>query len=147
MISIYKNMDIHQYLSALKESRLKITPGRRAVIELFLERGKYLGPYEVRAALKKRLLRLGLPSVYRILEELKDSGILVKIEHSSRQLYYSLCRKPHLDHHHFICRKCNKVEEVEFCNFREISQFIEKKLNGRVQHHALHIEGLCSACR
>ena len=140
-------MNITAYLNKLKDASLKITPRRRAVIELFLKEGRYLGPYEVREALKERSIKLGLPSVYRILEELKEAGVLVKIEHKSRQLYYSLCRKPSPDHHHFICRKCNKVEEVEFCNFHEISRFIQNKLHGRVEHHSLHIEGLCSQCK
>jgi len=140
-------MDTNNYLITLKENRLKITPRRKAIIELFLKENRYLGPYEIRDMLKKRSLAVGLPSVYRILEELEEAGILIKIEHKSRQLYYSLCKKPYADHHHFICRECNKVEEVEFCNFREISQFIEKKLNGKVQHHSLHIEGLCSQCK
>lgn len=140
-------MEIDNYLPRLKENRLKITPRRSAVIGLFLKEGRYLGPYEVRSMLSKKRIRAGLPSVYRILEELKEAGILVKIEHPNKQLYYCLCRKPRLDHHHFICRKCNKVEEVEFCNFAEISEFIKKRLNGKVQHHALHIEGLCSECK
>jgi len=139
-------MDIN-YLEILKANSLKITPRRKAVIELFLTKGSYLGPYEIRDILKKKSLKIGLPSIYRILEELEVTDILVKVEHKNRQLYYSLCKKPQEDHHHFICRQCNKVEEVEFCNFQEISQFIEKKLKGKVQHHSLHIEGLCSKCK
>ncbi len=136
-----------KYLAVLKEHHLKITPRRKAVLELFLREKRYLGPYEIKQLLGKVSLRAGLPSVYRILEELERAGILVKIEHDSRRLYYSLCRKPHVEHHHFVCNKCNKVEEVEFCNFPEISRFIEKKLNARVQHHSLHIDGLCSECK
>ena len=140
-------MTIDTYLKTLKEHRLKITPRRTAVIAIFLKEGRFLGPYEIREMLGKMSLKAGLPSVYRILEELQRAGILVRIEHTSRHLYYSLCKKPHQDHHHFICRECSKVEEVEFCNFPEISRFIEKKLNGTVEHHALHIEGLCSECK
>ncbi|MFA5430921.1 MAG: Fur family transcriptional regulator [Candidatus Omnitrophota bacterium] len=138
---------MEKYLAVLKEHHFKITPRRKAVLELFLREKRYLGPYEIKQMLGKASLEVGLPSIYRILEELEGSGILVKIEHSSRRLYYCLCRKPYVSHHHFICSKCNKVEEVEFCNFPEISSFIEKKLNARVQHHSLHIEGLCSECR
>ncbi len=138
---------MEKYLAVLKEHHFKITPRRKAVLELFLREKRYLGPYEIKQMLEKASLEVGLPSIYRILEELEGSGILVKIEHSSRRLYYSLCRNPQVSHHHFICSKCNKVEEVEFCNFSEISSFIEKKLNARVQHHSLHIEGLCSECR
>ncbi len=138
---------MEKYLAVLKEHHFKITPRRKAVLELFLRQKRYLGPYEIKQMLGKASLEVGLPSVYRILEELEGAGVLIKIEHSSRRLYYILCRKPHIDHHHFVCSKCNKVEEVEFCNFSEISSFIEEKLNAKVQHHSLRIEGLCSQCR
>ena len=139
-------MDTGYYLDKVKEARLKITPRRKAVIELFLKSNSYLGPQEVKQLLKNKFRRLGLPSVYRILEELKRSGILVKIE-KKRRLYYALCRIPHSDHHHFICKKCRKVEEVEYCNFEEISRFVERELNARVEFHFLQIEGLCSQCK
>lgn len=138
---------MEEYLAELKGHHFKVTPRRKAVIELFMREKRYLGPYEIREMLAKLSLRVGLPSVYRILEELESAGILVKIENRNRQLYYSLCRRPRTDHHHFVCSKCNKVEEVEFCNFPEIARFIEKKLKGKVQYHSLHIEGLCSECR
>ncbi len=140
-------MDNAAYSSALRAHSLKVTPRRKAVIELFIAENRYLGPSEIRDILARRSRQVGLPSVYRILQELEGAGILIKIAHTNRQLYYGLCKKPHQDHHHFICRKCNKVEEVEFCNFSEISRFIEKRLNGKVQYHALHIEGLCARCK
>ena len=140
-------MEIVAYLGALKSRSLKATPRRKSVIELFLNERRYLGPYEIRDMLRGKFDRIGLPSVYRILEELEGAGILIRIGHEDRRLYYSLCRHPHTDHHHFICRRCKKVEEVDFCNFREVSRFIEKKLHGEVQRHFLHIEGLCSECK
>lgn len=140
-------MEITAYLGVLKSKSLKVTPRRKSVIELFLEECRYLGPQEIRDLLRRKSVRVGLPSVYRILEELEGAGILIRIGHEDRRLYYSLCRHPHIDHHHFICRRCKKVEEVDFCNFSEISRFIEKKLHGKVQRHSLHIEGLCSECR
>ena len=139
-------MDIKYYLGKVKAGRLKNTPKRRAVIKLFLRAKKYLGPQEVRCALQNQFSRLGLPSVYRILEELYRLGILVKVE-KDRQLYYTLCSAPQGDHHHFVCKKCRGVEEVNYCNFKEISRFIEKELHGKVESHLLQIEGLCSNCR
>ena len=138
---------MEQYLKILKNNNLKITPRRRAVLGIFLGNEIYLGPYDVRKLLLKSKINIGLPSVYRILQEFKKTGILVEIERADRQLYYGLCKTPDCDHHHFICKKCNKVEEVEFCNFDEMARFIEKKLKAKVERHTLHIEGLCAACK
>ncbi|TRZ49535.1 transcriptional repressor [bacterium] len=135
------------YLQALKNNRLKITPRRKAVIDIFMSRGFHMGPYDVYGKLKKRLPIIGLPSVYRILAEFKNAGILVQSLSEDRQLRYALCTLPNEHHHHFTCRKCKKVEEVEFCNFKGVSQFIENKLNAKVEAHQLQIEGLCSKCK
>jgi Fe2+ or Zn2+ uptake regulation protein len=146
MISIYEGK-MQSYIRVLKAHHLKITLRRKAVIGIFMKRGAYLSPYEVYAALKEKLLTLGLPTVYRILAELKNAGILVQSLSEDRQLRYMLCSMPGLHHHHFTCRKCSRVEEVDFCNFKVISRFIESKLNAKVETHQLQIEGLCAGCK
>ncbi len=143
MISIY----IDSYITKLKEHQLKITPKRKAILELFFSKNHHMGPYEVYKALKKKLPTIGLPTVYRILSEFKDMGILVQYLSKDCQLRYVLCTMPDEHHHHFTCRKCKKVEEIDFCNFKNVSKFIEKNLNAKVEKHELEIEGLCSACR
>ena len=135
------------YLQVLKDNRLKITPRRKAVIEIFMKRSAHLSPYDVQAKLKKKLSTIGLPTAYRILAELKNAGILVQSLSNARQLRYALCVLPNAHHHHFTCRKCSKMEEVSFCNFKGVSRFIENKLNAKVETHQLQIEGLCSKCK
>ncbi|TAM38747.1 transcriptional repressor [bacterium] len=135
------------YVRVLKQNRLKITPRRKAVIGIFMKCGLNLSPYDVYAKLKKKLPKLGLPTVYRILAELKDSGILVQSLSDDRLLRYALCTLPHQHHHHFTCRKCNRMEEVDFCTFKAVSRFIENRLNAKVETHQLQIGGLCSKCK
>jgi len=135
------------HFQILKDNKLKITPRRKAAISLFKDSGVCMGPYDVHKKLRNRLPTLGLPTVYRILEELSRAGILIRSLSEDRQLRYMLCVHPHEHHHHFTCRKCKKVEEVDFCNFKAVSQFIENKLNAKAETHQLQIEGLCSKCK
>jgi Fe2+ or Zn2+ uptake regulation protein len=135
------------YLQALKNNRLKITPKRKAVIGLFMKQNIQMGPYDIYGKLKKKLPVIGLPTVYRILDELMNAGILVKSLTQDRQMRYSLCALAGKHHHHFICRKCRKVEEVGYCDFKRLSRFIEKNLKAKVEVHQLQIEGLCSKCK
>ena len=138
---------MEKYLQALKRQRLKITPQRRAVIAFLLRRKTHASPYDVYAGVKKNIPRLGLPTIYRILEEMRGIGLLTQVLSPDRRLYYSLCAHPEKHHHHFTCRKCRRVEEVGFCNFKDISRFIEKNIQGKVESHLLQIEGLCSSCK
>lgn len=135
------------YLQTLKNNKLKITPRRKATINLFKESGVCMGPSDVYKKLKNKLPTLGLPTVYRILDELSKVGILIQSLSNDRQLRYALCTLPNEHHHHFTCRKCHKVEEVEYCNIKDVSRFIENRLNAKVEAHQLQIEGLCSKCK
>lgn len=132
----------------LKQGGLKLTPQRKAVLGFFSKKNSRKTPYEVHAALVKKIPRLGLPTVYRILEELKSLGLLIQLPSENRQLSYSLCgplgERQH--HHHFVCRKCKKTEEVDFCNFREIASFVRRKLGAKVESHSIQMEGLCAKC-
>ena len=138
---------MQSYIQVLKDNRLKITPRRKAVIDIFIKCNAHMSPYGVYTKLKKKLSTIGLPTVYRILAEYNKAGILVQSLSGDRQLRYALCTLPNEHHHHFTCRKCKKVEEVEFCNFKGVSRFIENKLKAKVEAHQLQIEGLCSKCK
>ncbi len=134
-------------LSILKTGGFKLTPKRKSVIQLFIKEKCILSPQYVHQKLKAVITPLGLPTIYRILEELSSIGILVPVTCEERLLSYALCGKPQEHHHHFVCRKCRKVEEVAYCNFPAVSKLIERKLGGMVERHSLHIEGLCAQCK
>src|SRR5208283_3933591 len=105
------------HIQKLKAQKLKITPKRQAILEYFIKEGCYLTPEQVWEKLKKSFKHLGYPGVYRNLESFKDCGILTKIQREDRRLYYALCNihEGHLHHHHIVCIKCGKVDDVEGC--------------------------------
>jgi len=138
---------MEKYLQKLKENKLKLTPRRRAVIRLFMESRIRLKPHEVYKALKRKIKPLGLPTVYRILDELCKIEIINRLQTDDGQLCYTFCVSPNEHLHHFLCRKCNRVEEVSCCNFGDIAHSIEKKLDCTTEKHILQIEGLCSQCK
>ena len=140
-------MPIDNYIDRLKKNGHRITPKVRAVIELFLERESILDPFEVQARLQRQFKGVGLPTIYRILENLANNGILITAASEDRQLRYFICRGiEHDHHHHFICRKCGRVEEVNLCLMEEVSKFVKRHLKAKVQSHFLQIEGLCAQC-
>ena len=134
------------YSGVLKNNGLKVTPRRRAVIDLFLKAGRRLGPLEVHRRLAKKVGTLGRPTVYRILEELEAAGILLRVVADDRQLYYTLNKGPDDHHHHFVCRRCQRIEEVVGCQFDDTVQKIERKLGCRIEAHLFQLEGLCAHC-
>ncbi len=130
------------YLNKLCENNFKLTPKRRAIIDFFLSKKRYLTPEAVWEELKKKFAHLGLPSIYRNLELFSKCGILAKIQRPDRKLYYGLCNSKNKHHHHIICVKCGKVGEFSDCDL-----FKKKAIKGfKIVSHSLQIEGICSSC-
>ncbi len=138
--------DISLYLEILKSSGFKLTPKRRSVIGLFLKEKRALAPQEVYDRIRRVIRPLGLPTIYRILEELSSIGILVSLVSDERLLSYALCAKPRAHHHHFICRSCKRIEEVDYCGLEAAEKTIQKKLGCRIDSHLFQVEGICSNC-
>jgi Fe2+ or Zn2+ uptake regulation protein len=140
-------MSSDPYIARLKQHGHRITPKVRAVIELFLACRTVLDPFAVRSGLQKQFKGVGLPTVYRILEGLARCGILMTAANEDRQLRYYICRGLESGHHHhFLCRHCGQVEEVNLCLMEEVTHYVKRHLKARVESHFLQIEGLCAKC-
>jgi len=119
---------LNVHLQKLHDSSLKNTPKRIAIIEIFHQHNKFLTPEDVYEKLRKKFAQCGLPSVYRNLESLTESGILTRIHKFDNKRYYGLCSAKKGDHHHHIvCIRCGKVGEVSGCEL-----FKKKSINGFV---------------
>ena len=134
--------DFQQILRGLN---LKSTPKRVALLEVLDDERVYLSPEDIWSRMKKRFRRLGLPTVYRNLEELYEGGVISRVIHPNRQLYYYLCRNAE-HHHHFICVSCRGVEDVNFCAEKELQDVVRDGIKGKVLSHILQINGLCHRC-
>ena len=130
---------------SLKQLNLKVTPKRIAIVELLMKEPGYLSPEEIWKKMKGQFSRIGLPTVYRNLEELADGNIISKINHPNRQLYYFFCGNNE-HHHHFVCLSCRNVDDINFCAIHELQNEVKKNLNAQVLSHILQVNGLCKEC-
>lgn len=130
----------------LKQLGLKETPKRRAMLEVLAEQRGYLSPEEVWRALKIRFETIGLPTVYRNLEELANGGVISTVIHPNRHLYYYFCTSGEDHHHHFICTSCRKVEDIPECTAAAMEGEIVSKTGGRITGHIVQFNGLCRDC-
>ncbi|MFZ5908063.1 MAG: Fur family transcriptional regulator [Nitrospirota bacterium] len=136
---------LQDFTTVLRTLHLKVTPKRLAILEVLKNESVYLSPEEVWKRLKKKFARIGLPTVYRNLEELARGNVISQVTHPNRQLYYYLCQNTS-HHHHFICLSCRNVEDIEFCMLRELENRVKTELNGRIVSHILQVNGLCKKC-
>ena len=132
----------------LREAGLKATPKRRMVAEYLLGSGDARTVEDIHRHLRKRMATLGLPTVYRIAEELTDIGLLARIDIGDRVARYAACRTHGTGHHHHIvCTRCGSVEAMPTCLFQRQVKALEQTTGFRITGHRLHVEGMCSNCR
>ena len=136
---------LHDYPLMLKDLRLKVTPKRLAILDFLARTGSYVSPEEVRQNLREQFASIGLPTVYRNLDELASGGIVSKIIHPNRQLYYYFCPNSN-HHHHFICISCRKVTDLHICTVKGLEDEINDQVRGKVMSHILQVNGLCRSC-
>lgn len=129
----------------LRSCHLKVTPKRIALMDILSAASVYMGPREIWLELRKQFKKMGLPTVYRNLEELVAAGIASRIIHPNRQLYYFLCHNHH-HHHHFICISCGRVQDLDFCAAKALDREVKKKYGGKILSHLLQVNGLCECC-
>ena len=134
-----------RYGKTLKSLNLKATPKRLAILALMGREAAYVSPEDIWLKLKGQFDRIGLPTVYRNLEELAAGQVITKVIHPNRQLYYFFCaNRDH--HHHFICVNCRRVEDVDFCGLENIEREVGEKIGGKVLSHVVQVNGLCRSC-
>ena len=136
---------MHHHATTLKGLRLKATPKRLAILDYLSRERTYRSPEDVWQSLREEFASLGLPTVYRNLEELASGGVIATVLHPNRQLYYFYCpNREH--HHHFICMGCRRVEDLHACAMPEIEREVGERIGGTVLSHIVQVNGLCPSC-
>lgn len=129
-----------------EEQQLQLTPIRRRVFELILERHAPIGAYDILASLKKGEGALAPVTVYRALEFLLAAGLIHRIDALNA---YVACESPHSTHigQFLICRDCQRVMELDDDS---ISQLVAKRARAAgftAEMDDIEIKGICDACR
>lgn len=146
MCRVANTMDRQSGSDILKKLKLKVTPKRLEVMCCLSDEPSFLSAEEVWQRLKQRHhIRIGLPTVYRILDELAEAGIITRIFMSDRKQYYFLCSNPG-HHHHFVCESCRRVEDVEYCGLEDVISTMAHYSGARITSHILQINGVCGTC-
>lgn len=132
----------HDFPQRLKSLQLKVTPQRLAILESMSTVRTYLSPEEVQGQVQLRTnSKVGLPTIYRNLEELSSQGVISRILHPNRQLYYYFCaNRDH--HHHFVCLACRTVQDLHDCGCAELAG----QIDGQVELQIMQALGTCRRC-
>ncbi|MET3134530.1 Fur family ferric uptake transcriptional regulator [Oxalobacteraceae bacterium GrIS 1.11] len=135
-------MDI---LKQLRESGLKVTIPRLRILQLFQEdRGKHLSADEAYRMLQAEKIDVGLATIYRVLMQFSEAGILFRRHFESGHAVFELNEGKH--HDHMVCTACGKVDEFVDEDIERRQHEIARERGFLLQEHALSLYGTCAAC-
>ncbi len=117
------------------------TRQKRAIEEVLRSRDNPLTPLEIHTLAARQVPKLGLATVYRSLKALAAENRVVSVEIPGEPPRYERADKGH--HHHFLCRECGRVFELEKC----LDGILKIAPSGfRVDDHEIILYGACRAC-
>ena len=118
------------------------TRQREAIRTALAEADRPLSPQEILAHAARRVPGLGIATVYRTVKALLRDGWLRTVELPGAPDRFEVADKGH--HHHFHCRRCDRVYEVEDCP-GSLKSFAPRGF--KVEAHEIILYGLCAPCR
>ena len=125
----------------VRERSSRDTSQRRAIREAVEGAGRPLSATEILSAARRVVPGLGIATVYRAVRRMQDEGALRQVDLPGDAPRYEASGKDH--HHHFHCRSCARVYEVEACP----GEFAMPAPPGfSVEDHDVILYGRCPAC-
>ncbi len=100
------------------------------------------GAQEIYEALDRRI---GLASVYRMLDRLDAQGLVQRIDIGDGIVRYEPARAAH--HHHLVCGECGKVEPFADQRLEQAIEAVEERSGYSVVAHEVVLRGACADCR
>ncbi len=128
---------------SLKEKGLKATTPRLKILELF-ERStvRHLAAEDVYRILVSEGIEVGLATVYRVLTQFEQAGLLERHNFEGGKAVFEINRGKH--HDHLVCIDCGRVEEFYDAEIEARQNRIARERGFVIQEHALSLFATCT---
>ncbi len=124
-------------------SSMRLTTQRQVILEELLKVTSHPTANEVYDMVRKRLPRIGLGTVYRNLELMAETGMILKLEVGGTQKRFDATIKPH---YHVRCMKCGKVDDIKIPVQEDINEIAAQACHYQITGHHIEFTGLCRDC-
>ncbi|WMW79430.1 ferric iron uptake transcriptional regulator [Undibacterium cyanobacteriorum] len=127
----------------LKASGLKATLPRLKILEIFQNSVvRHLTAEDVYKILLTENMDVGLATVYRVLTQFEQAGLLHRNHFESGKAVFELNEGSH--HDHLVCLDCGKVEEFFDEQIEKRQHDIASERGFKIAEHALALYGNCT---
>ena len=126
----------------LKSAGLKATLPRLRIINLFeSSRMRHMTAEEVYRQLQSEGLEIGLATVYRVLTQFEQAGLLARQHFETGKAVFELNQGGH--HDHLVCMQCGRVEEFYDADIEKRQNQVARQRGFQLRGHSLALYGDC----
>ena len=126
----------------LKNAGLKATTPRLKILNLFETSDvRHLTAEDVYKILLADNEDVGLATVYRVLTQFEQAGLLIRHHFEGDKAVFELNRGKH--HDHLVCLQCGKVEEFYDPDIEKRQDKVAKERGFVVREHSLYLFADC----
>jgi Fur family ferric uptake transcriptional regulator len=127
----------------LKNSGLKATLPRIKVLEMFQKTSqRHMSAEDVYKMLLAEGSDVGLATVYRVLMQFEQAGILSRNHFEAGKAVFELNEGKH--HDHLVCMDCGRVEEFFDAEIEKRQKAVAQSRGFELQDHSLALYAVCT---
>jgi Fur family ferric uptake transcriptional regulator len=142
-------MNMPDHNNELRKAGLKVTLPRVKILEILQDpKHQHISAEDVYKLLLEIGEDIGLATVYRVLNQFDDAGILTRHHFEGGKSVFELSGSTH--HDHLVCLKCGKVVEFEDDLIERRQLEIAEENGITLTNHSLYLYGECqdkAACK
>ncbi len=133
--------------AGLGNAGLRRGGARIAVVDYLARQHCCLSAQEIHEGLRTDGVRVGIASVYRVLDTLAELRLVQRVDFGDGVARFEQAVADGHHHHHVVCDTCGKVEAFEDDHLEAALHDIADRLGWTMAAHEVVVHGACTACR
>ncbi|WP_040312777.1 Fur family transcriptional regulator [Gleimia coleocanis] len=129
----------------MTEPQKRLTKQRQAVIDALADCNDFRSAQRIHEDLMKSSAKIGLATVYRNLRSLAEEKEVDVLMSPDGEALYRRCEQGE-HHHHLVCRKCLRSEEIEATAVENWVHGLGEEYGFTQLEHSIEVFGICSHC-
>ncbi|MGN7408922.1 MULTISPECIES: peroxide-responsive transcriptional repressor PerR [unclassified Sporosarcina] len=130
-------------LVTLKESGVRITPQRHAILEFLISSECHPTADEIYKALESDFPNMSVATVYNNLRVFRNSGLVKELTYGDASSRFDFVTH---DHYHIICDECGSIVDFHHPGLEEVERLASHVTGFKVNSHRLEVYGVCPTC-
>jgi len=134
-----------QLVESLHAAGVRLTPQRLLILEIICTHDGHITAEKILERVRRAYPYVEPSTVYRTLDLLEQRHLVSKIDLGQGHAEYELLTKG--KHHHMVCRKCGRVDDVDHELLQPLQQALGKQYRFQADMDHFAIFGLCAKCQ